>query len=69
MLLIANELAVHQTERMKSLQKTIMTQINMQGQYYAMKNEKDAFQVAQSKAKADGGIEPTVGDETQTGKW
>jgi P-type conjugative transfer protein TrbJ len=50
MLLIANELAVHQTERMKSLQKTIMTQINMQGQYYAMKNEKSEVKQAAMEA-------------------
>ncbi|MBA1421152.1 MAG: hypothetical protein FAF03_09980 [Epsilonproteobacteria bacterium] len=50
MLLISNELAVHQTERMKALQKTIMTQVNMQGQYYAMQNEKKALKQAATKA-------------------
>ena len=46
-----------------------MTQVNMEGQYYAMENEKKAYQEAQAKAKADGGIKPTIGDETQVGDW
>jgi P-type conjugative transfer protein TrbJ len=50
MLLIANELAVHQTERMKALQKTIMTQINMEGQYYAKMNEESTLKDATFEA-------------------
>ena len=65
----ANAIAMHQTHTFKKLQQTIMSQANMQGEFMLAENEKDAFQAAQSKAKADGGIEPTVGDETQTGKW
>ena len=50
MLLIANELAIHQAERIKSLQKTIMTQANMQGQYYAKKNEESTLKDATFEA-------------------
>ncbi len=46
MLLIANELAVHQTERMKALQKTMMTQINMQGEFLAKNNTEDIIKQA-----------------------
>ena len=65
----ANEIALHQTHQLKKLEQTIMTQANMQGEYYAMQNEKKAYQEAQAKAKADGGIAPTIGDEKQVGKW
>jgi len=65
----ANEIALHQTHTLKKLQQTIMTQANMQGEYYAMQNEKKAYQEAQAKAKAEGGIPPTLGDERNTGKW
>jgi P-type conjugative transfer protein TrbJ len=50
MLLIANELAVHQTERMKALQKTIMTQVNMQGEFYAAQNTKEEIKQAAKEA-------------------
>jgi P-type conjugative transfer protein TrbJ len=50
MLLIANELAVHQTERMKALQKTIMTQVNMQGEFYAAQNEEKELKRAATDA-------------------
>lgn len=68
-LAVANQLTLHQSEQMKKLQKTIMTQANMTGQYYAMQNEKKAFQEAQAKTKSEGGIAPTLGDEKNTGKW
>jgi P-type conjugative transfer protein TrbJ len=65
----ASAIATHQTHTIKKLQETIMIQTNMQGQYYAMKNEKRVFQQAQSKAKVTNGITPTIGDERPTGKW
>jgi len=42
----ANAIATHQTHTLKKLQQTIMTQTNMQGQYYAMKNEKNVLKQA-----------------------
>lgn len=65
----ANEIALHQTHQLKKLEQTIQIQANMQGEYYAMQNEKKAFQEAQAKAKASDGIKPTVGDEKQVTPW
>ncbi len=65
----ASAIATHQTHAIKKLQETVMIQTNMQGQYYAMKNEKRIFQQAQSQTKVSAGIAPTMGDEKQTGKW
>ncbi len=42
----ANQIALHQTTQMKKLQKTIMTQANMQAIYIAKKNENDAMKTA-----------------------
>ena len=65
----ANEIALHQSHQLKKLEQTMMIQANMQGEYYAMQNEKKALQEAQAKAKASDGIKPTVGDEKQVTPW
>ncbi|MDD2399625.1 MAG: P-type conjugative transfer protein TrbJ [Sulfurovum sp.] len=65
----ANDIALHQTHQLKKMEQTMMIQANMQGEYYAMQNEKKAFQEAQAKAKASDGIKPTVGDEKQVTPW
>ena len=52
----ANEIALHQTHTLKKLQQTIMTQANMQGEFYAAQNTKEELQRAHEKAfmgKAD----------------
>jgi len=46
----ANAIAVHQSHTLKKLQKTIMTQANMQGAYMATKNEKQAIYEAKRAA-------------------
>jgi len=38
---VANQLAYHQTQSIQKLQKTIMTQANMQAQYIAAQNQED----------------------------
>lgn len=49
----ANEIALHQTHTLKKLQQTIMTQANMQGEFYAAQNSKEALQQAKIKAFRD----------------
>jgi len=46
----ANQIALHQTTQMKKLQKTIMTQANMQAEWIAHQNDKEAARQAQIKA-------------------
>jgi len=43
---VANQLTYHQTESLQKLQKTIMTQANMQAQWIAKKNDDDAMRTA-----------------------
>ena len=49
----ANEIALHQTHTLKKLQQTIMTQANMQGEFYAAQNSKEELQQAKIKAFRD----------------
>ena len=42
----ANQIALHQTTQFKKLQKTIMTQANLQAEWIAKKNEDDAMRTA-----------------------
>ena len=46
----ANQITLHQTTQFKKLQKTIMTQANMQGEYLAMQNNKEALAKARREA-------------------
>ena len=46
----ANQIALHQTTQMKKLQKTIMTQANLQAEWIAKKNEDDAMRTAAREA-------------------
>jgi len=50
----ANEIALHQTHQLKKLEQTIMAQANMQAEYIAMKNEKEAMQQAAREAFMQG---------------
>lgn len=49
----ANAIALHQTQQLKKLQTTIMTQANLQAQYIASENEKKEIERANSKAFID----------------
>jgi P-type conjugative transfer protein TrbJ len=51
----ANQIALHQTTQMKKLQKTIMTQANMQAEFIATQNEEKALIKAKNKAWRDKG--------------
>ena len=46
----ANQIALHQTTQFKKLQKTIMTQANLQAEWIAHQNEQEAARQAQIKA-------------------
>jgi P-type conjugative transfer protein TrbJ len=46
----ANQIALHQTTQMKKLQKTIMTQANMQAEWIAKRNSDDAMRTAAREA-------------------
>jgi len=65
----ANAIATHQTHTFKKLQQTIMSQANLQAQFMLAENEKVEIEKALSKTKVSEGIAPTMGDESQTGKW
>ena len=52
----ANEIALHQTHQLKKLEQTIMAQANMQGEYMAMKNEKETMSQAARKAFMKHGV-------------
>jgi len=47
---VANQLAYHQTQSIQKLQKTIMTQANMQAEWIAHQNDTEAARQAQIKA-------------------
>jgi len=47
---VANQLSYHQTQSLQKLQKTIMTQANMQAEWIAHQNEQEAARQAQIKA-------------------
>ena len=49
---VANQLTYHQTESLQKLQKTIMTQANMQAQFMAKRNEQEALIKANNEAWA-----------------
>lgn len=65
----ASQIALHQTHTLKKLQQTMMTQVNLQGQYMLESSEKEAFQEAISRNKATKGIKPIIGDERRVTKW
>ena len=65
----ASQIALHQTHTLKKLQQTMMTQVNLQGQYMLENSEKKAFQEAISRTKATKGIKPIIGNETRVTKW
>jgi P-type conjugative transfer protein TrbJ len=65
----ASQIALHQTHTLKKLQQTMMTQVNLQGQYMLESSEKKSFQEAISHTKATKGIKPIIGDETRVTKW
>jgi len=65
----ASQIALHQTHTLKKLQQTVMTQVNLQGQYMLESSEKKAFQEAISQTKATKGIKPTIGNESQVTRW
>ena len=46
----ANQIALHQTTQLKKLQKTIMTQSNLQAEWIAHQNDQEAARQAQIKA-------------------
>lgn len=48
-----NAIALHQTQQLKKLQTTLMTQANLQAQYMASENEKKELERANSKAFID----------------
>jgi len=47
---VANQLAYHQTQSIQKLQKTVMTQANLQAEWIAHQNDKEAARQAQIKA-------------------
>ena len=47
---VANQLTYHQTQSIQKLQKTIMTQANLQAEWIAKKNEDDALRTAAREA-------------------
>ncbi|WP_456322960.1 hypothetical protein [Hydrogenimonas sp.] len=49
----ANQIALHQISTLKRLNQTILTQANMQGEFYAAQNTKEELQQAQQKAFRD----------------
>lgn len=65
----ASQIALHQTHTLKKLQKTVMTQVNLQSQYMLESSEKKAFQEAISHNKATKGIRPIIGNERRVTKW
>lgn len=49
----ANQISLHQISTLKRLNQTILTQANMQGEFYAAQNTKEELQRAQQKAFMD----------------
>jgi P-type conjugative transfer protein TrbJ len=49
----ANQISLHQISTLKRLNQTILTQANMQGEFYAAQNTKEDLQKAQQKAFRD----------------
>lgn len=49
----ANQISLHQISTLKRLNQTILTQANMQGEFYAAQNTKEELQQAQQKAFLD----------------
>jgi len=49
----ANQISLHQISTLKRLNQTILTQANMQGEFYAAQNTKEELQKAQQKAFLD----------------
>jgi len=49
----ANQISLHQISTLKRLNQTVLTQANMQGEFYAAQNTKEELQQAQQKAFRD----------------
>ena len=47
---VANQLSYHQTQSLQKLQKTIMTQANLEAEWIAQRNEQDAMRTAAREA-------------------
>jgi P-type conjugative transfer protein TrbJ len=62
LVLLANEISIHQTEQLKKLQKTIMTQANLEAEWIAHQNDQEAARQAQIAAMHFEPI-PEDGDE------
>lgn len=60
----ANQIALHQTTQLKKLQKTMMTQANMEATYMAKENDEKALIKAKNKAWRDNGdLTPNPSDD------
>jgi P-type conjugative transfer protein TrbJ len=57
LVLLANEISIHQTEQLKKLQKTIMTQANLQAEWIAHQNDQEAVRQVQIAAMHSDPIE------------
>jgi P-type conjugative transfer protein TrbJ len=60
---VANQLTYHQTQSIQKLQKTIMTQANLEAEWIAKKNEDDALRTAEREAMRSNSEKTTDTDD------
>lgn len=65
----ANRIAVHQTQTIKDLHSTMLSQQNLMAQQLATENQRIAIKQARAKAMRDKTVKPTKNDEATLKTW